>query len=230
MTWVHPRNFDHPSSIIIHLSKHIHDEHRTQSERDQCWKSSGGSSFTRNKSILEMFTKSLGFLVMWQVICARSFSTNGITTSFAALRRHSHRLAASSASRAFRGRLFTSEGSEDTGTVTSASDLEEYSNESNIRDQVFSAISADGSVKVTACTARNLVNDLMIAHTMTATPADALGRTIVCALMMSNGMQDEQTVQLTMNCKCQSAVPRSRISTLRPETARGARNGFSRCF
>ena len=62
-------------------------------------------------------------------------------------------------------------------------------------------MSKDGSVKVTACTARNLVNDLMIMHTMTAVPADALGRTISCALMMSNGMQEEQTLQVTMNCK-----------------------------
>ena len=78
---------------------------------------------------------------------------------------------------------------------------EEYKNKNNIRDQVFSAISEDGSVKVTACTARNLLNDLMIAHTMTAVPADALGRTVVCALMMSNGMQAEQTCQLTLNGK-----------------------------
>ena len=41
----------------------------------------------------------------------------------------------------------------------------------------------------------------MIAHTMTAVPADALGRAVVCALLMSNGMQAEQTVQLTMNGK-----------------------------
>ena len=79
--------------------------------------------------------------------------------------------------------------------------LEDYQNKNNIRDQVFSAISADGSVKVTACTARNLLNDLMIAHTMTAVPADALGRTVVCALLMSNGMQAEQTCQLTLNGK-----------------------------
>ncbi|KAG7374277.1 Hsp33 domain containing protein [Nitzschia inconspicua] len=77
--------------------------------------------------------------------------------------------------------------------------LAEYLNESNQRDQVFSAISDDGSVKVTACTARNLINDLMIMHTMTAIPADALGRTVICALLMSNGMQAEQTCQITIN-------------------------------
>ena len=74
--------------------------------------------------------------------------------------------------------------------------LAEYRNKNNIDDQVFSAMSKDGSVKVTACTARNLINDVMIMHTMNKTPADALGRTIVCALLMSNGMQEEQTVQL----------------------------------
>ena len=77
--------------------------------------------------------------------------------------------------------------------------LEDYVNPSNRDDQVFSAISEDGSVKITACTARNLVNDLMIMHTMTAVPADAIGRTAVCALMMSNGMQEEQTCQITLN-------------------------------
>jgi molecular chaperone Hsp33 len=52
---------------------------------------------------------------------------------------------------------------------------------------------------VTACTTRNLLNDFMIMHTMTATPADALGRTLICALLMSNGMQAEQTCQITIN-------------------------------
>ena len=82
--------------------------------------------------------------------------------------------------------------------------LAEYRNENNIDDQVFSAMSGDGGVKVTACTARNIINDLMIMHTMTATPADALGRTLVCGLLMSNGMQEEQTLQLTFNCKFHS--------------------------
>jgi len=82
---------------------------------------------------------------------------------------------------------------------TGLSPVEDYENPSNRDDQVFSAISEDGSVKVSACTARNLVNDLMIMHTMTAVSADAIGRTAVCALMMSNGMQAEQTCQITLN-------------------------------
>lgn len=86
-------------------------------------------------------------------------------------------------------------------TGTGGDELAEFRNKNNIRDQVFSAISSDGSIKVTACTARNLVNDLMIMHTMRATPADALGRAVTCALLMSNGMQEEQMVQLTLNSK-----------------------------
>mmetsp|Transcript_61624 Transcript_61624/g.70835 ORF Transcript_61624/g.70835 Transcript_61624/m.70835 type:complete len:422 (+) Transcript_61624:72-1337(+) len=77
--------------------------------------------------------------------------------------------------------------------------LKDYDNPSNRNDQVFSALSEDGSVKITACTARNIINDLMIMHTMTAVPADALGRTIISVLLMSNGMQPEQTCEITLN-------------------------------
>ena len=74
-----------------------------------------------------------------------------------------------------------------------------YRNRNNIRDQVFSAMSGDGGIKVTAVTVRNMVNDLMIQHTMTETPSEALGRTVICGLLMANGVQDEQVVQITMN-------------------------------
>lgn len=77
--------------------------------------------------------------------------------------------------------------------------LTPYQNKNNIRDQVFSAISKDGGIKVTAATVRNLVNDMMIQHTLTPVCADGLGRTITCALLMANGIQDEQVVQITMN-------------------------------
>lgn len=73
-----------------------------------------------------------------------------------------------------------------------------YRNRNNIRDQVFSAISGDGGIKVTAVTARNLLNDVMMKHTLTEVPAEALGRTMICALLMSNGIQDEQNVQITV--------------------------------
>lgn len=84
-------------------------------------------------------------------------------------------------------------------TVESDDPLETYRNPKNRNDQVFSAISGDGGIKVTACTVRNLVNDMMIQHTMTETPTEALGRTIICGLLMANGMQDEQIVQITLN-------------------------------
>lgn len=77
--------------------------------------------------------------------------------------------------------------------------LQPYKNKNNIDDQVFSAISADGGIKVTVATVRNLLNDFMITHTMNEIPADALGRAVTCGLLMSNGMQAEQTVQLTVS-------------------------------
>eukprot|EP00934_Nitzschia_sp_Nitz4_P003997 Nitzschia sp. Nitz4//scaffold308_size21609//13123//14556//NITZ4_008603-RA/size21609-augustus-gene-0.42-mRNA-1//1//CDS//3329547155//3987//frame0 len=82
---------------------------------------------------------------------------------------------------------------------STASDLTEFANPGNTRDQVFSAMSSDGSVKVSACTTRNLMNDICLAHAMSPTSAEALGRASISALLMSNGMQDEQMVQLTFN-------------------------------
>jgi len=42
------------------------------------------------------------------------------------------------------------------------------------------------------------VNDVMIMQTLTAVPADAIGRAMTCAALLSNGMQDEQIFQITM--------------------------------
>ena len=80
------------------------------------------------------------------------------------------------------------------------SELEQYKNKNNIDDQIFAAISGNGEIKVTAVTIRNLVNDVMIQQTLTAAPADALARSMACGLLLSNGMQLEQTFQLTLNC------------------------------
>ncbi|KAL9187953.1 hypothetical protein ACHAXT_006331 [Thalassiosira profunda] len=77
-------------------------------------------------------------------------------------------------------------------------DLEKYRNKNNLDDQVFSAISGDGGLKVTVATIRNLLNEMMIQHTMNPVPGDALGRATLCALLASNGMQEEQMFQLTM--------------------------------
>jgi hypothetical protein len=91
-----------------------------------------------------------------------------------------------------------------TSTISSEASqtlLEEFRNPSNRRDQVVSVMSQDGGIKVTACTARNLVNDMLMRHMLTEVPADALGRTVICALLMSNGIQNEQIVQISMNGK-----------------------------
>jgi len=79
-------------------------------------------------------------------------------------------------------------------------ELEPYHNKNNIDDQMISAMSGNGEIKVTAITIRNLVNDVMIQQTLTATPADALSRSMTCGLLLSNGMQKEQTFQLSLNC------------------------------
>jgi molecular chaperone Hsp33 len=83
--------------------------------------------------------------------------------------------------------------------MTSSLSLDEYENKNNLDDQIFSALSKAGGIKVTVGTVRNLVNDVMIMHTLTETPADILGRLLTCSLLMSNGMQLEQTLQLTLN-------------------------------
>ena len=136
--------------------------------------------------------------VMLQIHVARSFSlrrhvTQSMSLSFM---RSQNRYYSTSITR-----LSVHDGEKSSSIEATTNNLDAFKNDNNMRDQVFSAISKDGSVKVTVCTARNILNDLMLAHSLTTTPADALGRTIVCSLMMSNGMQDEQTLQITMNCK-----------------------------
>lgn len=94
--------------------------------------------------------------------------------------------------------------SESSVTTESSSEgdlWESFENKNNIRDQVVSAMSRDGGIKVTACTIRNSVNDIMMQHTMTNVAMQAIGRTLACALLMANGMQAEQTVQISLNCK-----------------------------
>lgn len=138
-------------------------------------------------------TQKLLTIFMLHVTIARGFqhsSRRGL------LALHSNFLQKERLSSSFRRGLTSQNEGESYDT---AEKFAEYQNKNNIRDQVFSAISSDGSIKVTTCTTRNLVNDLMIMHTMTPTPADALGRALTCALMMSNGMQEEQMVQLTLN-------------------------------
>lgn len=92
------------------------------------------------------------------------------------------------------------DSSRENGISSSVDDrFAEYRNKNNVRDQVFSAISKDGSIKVTTATVRNIVNDIMVMQTMTEVPADAIGRLVTCSLLISNGMQAEQTFQITMS-------------------------------
>lgn len=83
--------------------------------------------------------------------------------------------------------------------ASSTDDHEQYRNKNNIRDQVFSAMSKDGGIKVTACTVRNMVNDMSLQHNLSDLTTDILGRTVACGLLMANGIQDEQVVQITIN-------------------------------
>jgi len=93
----------------------------------------------------------------------------------------------------YRHALFsTSDDSEPTS-------LEPYLNPDNRNDQVFAAISGNGSLKVTVATTRNLVNENIMAHEMSEVPADALGRLMTCGLLIGNGMQDEQVLQISVD-------------------------------
>ena len=95
-------------------------------------------------------------------------------------------------------RLSSSAGSGSEGAPGPGA-LDPFQNRNNVDDQVFSAISGDGGVKVTVATIRNLLNDGMIMHSMTAVPMDALGRALASCLLVSNGMQEEQDFQLVVD-------------------------------
>jgi len=87
----------------------------------------------------------------------------------------------------------------DGANINTQTDFSIYNNKNNIKDQILSAISADGTIKVTVCTVRNLINEVSMMHNMSKVPTDALGRLLVCSLLMSNGMQPEQTCQLSID-------------------------------
>ena len=60
--------------------------------------------------------------------------------------------------------------SDSSTSSTTFLNLEQYRNPNNLDDQVFSAISADGGLKVTVATIRNLLNEMMIQHSMNPLP------------------------------------------------------------
>jgi Disulfide bond chaperones of the HSP33 family len=96
--------------------------------------------------------------------------------------------------------LFQTSSSSSSSSSRSPQGFETYKNKNNLDDQLVSFLSGNGEIKVTACTIRNLVNDAMIQQSLTPTPANILARSMACSLLLSNGMQKEQTFQLTMAC------------------------------
>lgn len=120
---------------------------------------------------------------------ARLHSLGGMSTSPLLYRRH-------------RVTTLTADGNSNNENTHKAPDddiVSSFLNPNNTRDQVFSAISHDGGIKVTAVTARNLLNDLMLQHHLSPVSADALGRTVLCSLLLANGIQDEQILQLSLS-------------------------------
>lgn len=152
---------------------------------------------------------SPAFVAMTMILLSRPVATFTASSLRALPLRNTLRRSFSSASLAGRSTFLLrsssalkSSDSDDAGVTTAGDediDWEPFRNEANRRDQVFSAISGDGGIKVTACTVRNIVNDEMVMHTMSAVPADAIGRAIACSVLVSNGMQDEQVFQLTID-------------------------------
>jgi len=97
--------------------------------------------------------------------------------------------------------MTTEDDAESASTVETdpSSSSSSFENKNNINDQIVSCISGDGGIKVTVCTVRNMVNDMMIMHNLTPVPIDALGRAVACSVLASNGMQAEQVFQLTVD-------------------------------
>jgi hypothetical protein len=93
-------------------------------------------------------------------------------------------------------KFMTNEPSEPSSSPTP--DSFKFQNPNNLDDQVFSALSADGGLKISVCTIRNLLNEMMLQHSLSPVAADALGRATMCALLASNGMQEEQMFQLSV--------------------------------
>jgi molecular chaperone Hsp33 len=65
------------------------------------------------------------------------------------------------------------------------------------KDHMVSLLSGNGEVIVRALSARNLVQDALIKQDLMPLAADALGRVMVCTLLCSQGLKDEETLQFT---------------------------------
>mmetsp|Transcript_12151 Transcript_12151/g.24690 ORF Transcript_12151/g.24690 Transcript_12151/m.24690 type:complete len:371 (+) Transcript_12151:21-1133(+) len=78
-------------------------------------------------------------------------------------------------------------------------EMEEYANPNNRDDQILSLISADGGLKVTLVTLRNLMNDLSLDQNLSPLATRALGSSFSCASMLASGMDGGQVFQMTMS-------------------------------
>jgi hypothetical protein len=173
-----------------------HTPHSTRARREPRQVDSSGMNMSQSKLVMTMF---FALAVSNQRIVVGAFRSTVVTRSVLSSRRKLSRPHVCQSVRLQSSSEPNDEASK-RGTLDSQDGkFAEYRNKNNIRDQVFSAISGDGGIKVTVATVRNLINDMMMQHTLTEVPTEALGRTMVCGLLMANGIQDEQVVQITMN-------------------------------
>mmetsp|Transcript_9319 Transcript_9319/g.17756 ORF Transcript_9319/g.17756 Transcript_9319/m.17756 type:complete len:362 (-) Transcript_9319:134-1219(-) len=78
---------------------------------------------------------------------------------------------------------------------TSYSSLDDVELESG-KDYLISALSENLEVSVKVLSARELVQEAVVKQQLQPLATDALGRTMLCALLMSNGLKDQETLQL----------------------------------
>jgi molecular chaperone Hsp33 len=74
------------------------------------------------------------------------------------------------------------------------------SNPNNLDDQLSSFLTSSGSIKLSLCTIRNLLNDQSAQQELSATATQVLGNAHACTLLCAGGMQDVQEFQLTLKC------------------------------
>ncbi|CAM9821860.1 unnamed protein product [Pylaiella littoralis] len=69
----------------------------------------------------------------------------------------------------------------------------------NNADHMVSAVAGNGQVVARAVTARNLLQDALVRQDLYPLAADALGRVMVCTMLMAGGLKDKETFQLTFS-------------------------------
>eukprot|EP00640_Fibrocapsa_japonica_P003286 CAMPEP_0113944736 /NCGR_PEP_ID=MMETSP1339-20121228/36273_1 /TAXON_ID=94617 /ORGANISM="Fibrocapsa japonica" /LENGTH=316 /DNA_ID=CAMNT_0000950039 /DNA_START=177 /DNA_END=1127 /DNA_ORIENTATION=- /assembly_acc=CAM_ASM_000762 len=77
--------------------------------------------------------------------------------------------------------------------------LDPYSYTKNTVDHLVSGLSANEEVVVTAVSTRNLLQDALIRQQLRPLAADALGRTMVCTLLMARRLKGGETLQITLS-------------------------------